>query len=77
MEEIKVGATVRVNNPDDYLSAFAKKITDRDGVVEEVGAGKHSSRIGYAKVRFLKRNGRGKEFTQWMYIRDLTVTGAA
>lgn len=77
MDDIKVGDTVRVKDPSHYLSAFAKKVTDRDGVIEEVGPDKHGYRAGYVKVRFLKRNGRGKEFTEWLSIRDLTVTGVA
>ena len=71
MSEIKKGDIVRVRDPNQFISQFAKKVTDRDAVVEWVGPDAHGQFDGRAKVRFLKRNGRGKEFTEVMSMRYL------
>ncbi len=72
--EIKVGDIVRVRDPSQYISSMrSKRLADRDGVVEFVFEG-NGLRLGYtANVRLLKRNGRGKEFTERVRIADLIV----
>ena len=64
------GDTVRVRNPDNFLSLVVRKLTDRDAIVLWVGphnGGFHNR----AKVRFAKRNGRGKEFELILRVDDL------
>lgn len=75
--EIKVGDVVRVKDPSGFVSAFAKKVADRDAIVERVGPDKHGQFKGFAFVRFLRRNGRGKEFTQRLALRDLILCDEA
>lgn len=65
---IKVGDTVRVKDPDLFNVAFGSKIRDRDGIVEHVFTPPRWSSNTRATVRFLKRNGRGKEFTKTMNV---------
>lgn len=77
MSALKDGDVVRVRDPNDYLAAFAKKVTDRDAVVEWVGPDAHGQFKGRAKVKFLKRNGRGKEFTEILRADDLIIAPAA
>lgn len=72
-EELQVGDIVRVKNPDDFISTFARKITDRDAVVIWVGPDSLGMNKGIAGVIFQKRNGRGKEFRERMSIRELQV----
>jgi hypothetical protein len=67
------GDTVRLKDPSRYLVSFAKKVADRDAVVLWVGPLKHDMFKGQAKVRFLKRNGRGKEFEEVLRVSDLVV----
>jgi hypothetical protein len=73
---IQVGDTVRVLDPDGFIAAFASKVRDRDGVVESVFTRQGGSSLS-VRVRFLKRNGRGKEFTHILRPMDLVVTQAA
>ena len=73
-DELKPGMVVRVKDPSQFLSAFAKKIADRDAVVNWVGPDRYGQFKGRASVTFQKRNGRGKEFRETMSIRDLVVT---
>lgn len=64
------GDTVRVRNPGNFLYSVAKKIKDRDAIVLWVGpynGGFHHR----AKVRFIKRNGRSKEFELILRVDDL------
>lgn len=70
---MKVGDIVRITNPEFYKVAFANKIKDRDGVVEWIGPDIHGQFKGQAWIRFLKRNGRGKEFRERMAINELIV----
>ncbi len=70
-EELKVGDTVRVKDPDEYIVSFANKVRDRDAVVEFVGPDEHRQFKGRVRVMFQKRNGRGKEFREMMRSRDL------
>lgn len=70
----KVGDVVRVRDPDGFVSAVADKIRDRDATVEDVYVPMGST-SWHAIVRFHKRNGRGKEFTEnframWLRLRD-------
>lgn len=74
---LKPGDVVRVRDPENFIVSFAAKIRDRDGVVEWVGPDAHGGYRGYATVRFGKRNGRGKEFTERMQIRSLVLQPAA
>jgi hypothetical protein len=74
---LKEGMTVRVKDPNSFISEVAKKIADRDGVVLWVGPTPQNMHKGSAKVRFLKRNGRGKEFERIMGIRDLGIVPGA
>jgi hypothetical protein len=64
---------VQIVNPDLFISAFARRVKDRDGVIEWVGPDRHGQFKDRAKVRFLKRNGRGKEFSEIMSTRDLKL----
>ena len=77
--ELKAGDIVRVKTPEDFISEFAKKIADRDAVVIWAGPLSHGQFKHDVEVRFLKRNGRGKEFQQIMRKRDLVLkeTGGA
>lgn len=65
-QEFKVGMVVRVKDPEVYTREFAKKIADRDAVVAIIGSRS-------VLVKFLKRNGRGKEFHERMNVRDLVI----
>lgn len=65
-QQFKVGMVVRVKDPEVYTREFAKKIADRDAVVEKIGSRS-------VLVKFLKRNGRGKEFHEWMHERNLVI----
>lgn len=71
--EIKAGDIVRIKQPESYLSEFARKIRDRDAVVEWVGTDEPGGYKGRAKVRFLKRGNRGKEFSEILRVNDLTL----
>jgi len=64
------GDTVRVKDPDKFVPPLDKMLKDRDGVVVRVWTppGQRQCR---AVVRFGKRNGRGKEFEQSLYLSDL------
>lgn len=77
-DEIQVGDTVRVNNPDEYIVEFAKKVRDRDAVVQSVfpPLGRFNSNP-MARVEFQKRNGRGKVFTEVMRASSLVVVKKA
>jgi len=71
--ELKAGDIVRVKNPEGFISGFAKKVADRDAVVNWVGPlsdGQFKHDVG---VRFLKRSGRGKEFYEIMRKRDFVL----
>jgi len=70
-----VGDTVRVLRPKDFESWLAKKLTDRVGVVTWVWEWKivYGNRV---RVRFGKRNGRGKEFDHVFHERDLMPVSA-
>ena len=68
---VTAGEIVRVKDPARYIVSFAQKIKDRDALVLWVGPTANGMFKGRAKVRFLKRNGRGKEFEEVMYINDL------
>lgn len=69
---IAVGDIVRVQEPDTFLSAFAKKIRDRDAEVLWVGPDRYGQFKDQCGLLFMKRNGRGKEFRQIMQMRYLT-----
>jgi hypothetical protein len=72
MTELREGDAVRVR-PDllpRFTVSVANKVRDRSGVVEGffIPLG---SRMKYARVRFGKRNGRGKEFVDVWRADDL------
>lgn len=67
------GDLVRLKDPSRYLVSFAKMATDRDAVVLWVGPRAHDMFYDYAKVRFLKRNGRGKDFEEILRKSDLVL----
>ena len=71
---IQVGDTVRVKDPDGFNVAFGSKVRDRDGIVEAVYTPPGYGSQVRARVRFLKRNGRGKEFTEKINAHYLVVT---
>lgn len=56
------GDVVRLKDPSRYIVSFAKKTENRDAVVLWVGPLASGMFKSPAKVRFLQRNGRGKEF---------------
>lgn len=68
---LTAGDIVRLKNPDNYIVSFAKKAADRDAEVLWVGPTALNMFHGQACVKFLKRNGRGKEFQEVLYVRDL------
>lgn len=65
------GDIVRVKDPEGFISSFAKKVKDRDAQVLWVGPTPDGGFRNRAKVRFLKRNGRGKEFEEVLMISSL------
>lgn len=74
-----IGQDVKVIEPKRYIAAFALKVKDRRAIVEEnireyrwASGSNEKSFLGRVRVRFEKRNGRGKEFTEIMPERDLT-----
>lgn len=67
------GDIVRLKDPSRYLVSFAKMAADRDAVVLWVGPRAHGMFSDKAKVRFLKRNGRGKEFEEVLRKDDLVL----
>lgn len=83
--DFAVGMRVRV--PDEligsFMSGFGNKIKNREGLVvwvskyssrEEAREDKfYSSHVNKVQVKFLKRNGRGKEFTEMMFPNDLEI----
>jgi hypothetical protein len=71
--EFEVGDIVQVFRPEMFISSFGKKVADRDAVVLWIGPDKHGQFKGSVKVRFLKRNGRGKEFEEIMSKRDFIL----
>ena len=71
--EFEVGDIVQVFNPEMFISSFGKKVADRDAVVLWIGPDKHGQFKGRVKVNFLKRNGRGKEFSVLMSKRDFVL----
>jgi len=75
MNEISIGDTVRVINPDKFIKSFADKIRDRDAIVVSVfNHGKdqpnNKSRVN---LQFQKRNGRGKVFNEYMMLSDIEL----
>jgi hypothetical protein len=76
MNEFKVGDKVRVIDPDSYLQEWANKFRNREGIVEKLGGTTSMNWKGYVFVRFLKRNGRGQEFTRWMPSRSVELIPA-
>lgn len=77
MPDLKPGDIVRVKNPDAFISTFAKKIANRDAIVNWVGPDQYGQFKGAASITFQKRNGRGKEFRERMDISDLELAGTA
>lgn len=67
------GDIVRLKDPSRYIVSFAKKAADRDALVLWVGPRAHGMFKDHAKVRFLKRNGRGKEFEETIRKADLVL----
>ncbi len=72
-QEIKKGDVVRIKDPNEFITSYAKKIADRDAVVEWVGPDNLGMNKGYIGVKFQKRNGRGKEFRERLKIRDVVL----
>ena len=52
---MNIGDIVQVRNPEEFISKFAKKFANRDGVVMSTFGNE-------ARVKFLKRKNRGNEF---------------
>lgn len=76
MTSFTQGDLVRVQNPDRFITSLASRIRDRDAVVMSsfTPLGSKRERI---RVRFLKRNGRGKEFEEIFYPDHLTLVKKA
>ncbi len=70
------GDIVRLKDPSRYIVSFAKMAADRDAVVLWVGPRAHGMFHDSAKVRFLARNGRGKEFEKILRKDDLVLQAA-
>ena len=67
------GDVVRLKDTSRYIVSFATKAADRHAVVLWVGPRANGMFKGRAKVRFLKRNGRGKEFEEVLRTEDLVL----
>ena len=65
------GDVVRVLDPAKYIQSFSKRMEGRDAVVLWVGPTKLNIFHCQACVKFLKRNGRGKEFQGMRRLKDL------
>ena len=72
-EELKPGDIVRVKDASRFITEFAKKIANRDATVIYVGSA-HGALSVRARVRFHKRNGRGKEFEEVLRVSELERT---
>lgn len=72
---LEPGMVVRVADPESFQAEFSKKIANRDAVVIWVGPDKFGQFNHRVKVRFQKRNGRGKEFDEIIHERHLEPTG--
>lgn len=74
MLKIERGDSVRVIDLDSFQVAFAKRVANRDAIVESIYTpadwGKCNERV---RVRFLKRGNRGKEFIENMRVSDLEL----
>ena len=66
-----IGDTVRVRDPSQFISSFAKRIANRDAVVVCVWPHSNLAFRGKVRVRFLKRNGRGNEFEEILRADDI------
>lgn len=73
MQKIQVGDVVRVARPEQFVSE--RKLKDRDAIVLQVGPTALDMFKGQVFLEFQKRNGRGKTFKQWMWLRDLEQQG--
>jgi hypothetical protein len=71
MSGLLPGDIVRVRDPQQYTTELAKKLENRTGVVIWVGPTVHDMFKNEARVRFSKRNGRGKEFEMTIAKREL------
>ena len=67
------GDVVRLKDPSRYIVSFAKMAANRDAVVLWVGPRAHGIFRDHVKVRFLKRNGRGKEFDEVLRKEELVL----
>ena len=65
------GDVLRVLDPAKYIQSFSKRMESRDAVVLWVGPTKLNIVHCQACVKFLKRNGRGKEFQGKRRLKDL------
>ena len=75
-EDFKVGQQVKCRDPEGFLQPLRAKLANRLGVVEEVAPAKapnpqYTGLKNQVRVRWLKRNGRGNEFFEWMHPRDI------
>jgi len=68
---LTAGDIVRLKDPSAYIVSFAKKAANRDAEVLWVGPTALNMFHGQACVKFLKRNGRGHEFQEVLYVRDV------
>ena len=62
---------VRVLDPTKYISSFSKRVAGRDAVVLGVSPTKLNMFHGQDCVKFMKRNGRNKEFQELLRLKDL------
>lgn len=70
---MKEGDIVTVVDVECFVSDIKKKLTNREGIILWVGNEEDRQFKRKAKVKFLKRNGRGKEFELIMNKNDLEV----
>lgn len=70
---LKPGDIVRLRDPERFIVSFATKARDRDAEVLWVGPTPNGMFKGRTKVRFLKRNGRGKEFEEVLATSELVL----
>lgn len=79
--DFHVGQRVRCRDPEGFVADWRNYLRDRTGVVEKVGPAERRERgdcfVNEVRVRWERRNGRGKERTDWFNARELVPLEAS
>lgn len=80
-EDFVVGQTVVCRDPEGFRADVKARLLGRKGVVEAINPSKrpdeyYCQRLNVVYVRWLKRNGRGKEFCMFMRPEDIDIVEA-